>query len=686
MKSILWVSLCAMPFMAAAQEKQQQDSVKTTILNEIIINGYRLENPTFSKISNNYNEKIVQPKNVAGLFNDINGFSLIKRGNYAMDPTFRGAQYEQLNIQYDGGIKAMHACPNRMDPITSHIAPEEIEKIEIIKGPYSVRYGATFGGIVNLVTRNPSKGKHGLHGSVASGYETNGNAYVGMAQLQYVTDKFDLAGNFGYRNYDNYKDGDGTEIPSAFKSTDYGLKFGYNIEKNHRIQAAWRQAFGRDVLHAGLPMDTDFDNSSIASLDYKWENIGRNLKSLQVKTYYSYVDHLMTNYKRSTATATEAAADVNSTTIGAKAELEWKTSDKLHFFSGVDYLHIGRDGDRTRLIKMQNGNPLPNPITRVNSIWQDSYIDDIGAYTEAKWNFLPTYILSAGLRYDMVISDIRKPEADFAALYDLDKRTEHNISGTISLKKAFSDRLFLEFAYGRGVRSANMIERYINQFNVGQDSYNYTGNPDLKAEINNQFEIGLSGYENLSGFFNTIRFEGSVYYGFLKNYISAVIEPNIASDAKVFTNIRDAYKTGIDASAKLDFGKYYFLKADLSYIYTRNKDFDESLPLIPPFTARISAGIEKEKFWGNIQYNIVATQNELAYSFGEIRTGGYQTMDVRLGYKPVEKLSIGIAGLNIFDKTYHNHLNFAFRNQEGFANVPINEAGRNFTVFVQYKF
>ncbi|HTN68345.1 MAG TPA: TonB-dependent receptor plug domain-containing protein, partial [Dysgonamonadaceae bacterium] len=300
MKSILWVSLCAMPFMAAAQEKQQQDSVKTTILNEIIIKGYRLENPTFSKVSNNYDEKIVQPKNVAGLFNDINGFSLIKRGNYAMDPTFRGAQYEQLNIQYDGGLKVMHACPNRMDPITSHVSPEEIEKIEIIKGPYSVRYGANFGGIVNLVTRNPSKGEHGFRSSLASGYETNGNAYVGMAQLQYVTHKFDVAGNFGYRDYGNYKDGDGTEIPSSFRSTDYGLKLGYNIHPNQRIQASWRQAFGRDVLHAGLPMDTEYDNSSIASLDYKWDNIGKNLKSLQVKTYYSYVDHLMTNYKRST--------------------------------------------------------------------------------------------------------------------------------------------------------------------------------------------------------------------------------------------------------------------------------------------------------------------------------------------------------------------------------------------------
>ena len=47
----------------------------------------------------------------------------------------------------------MHACPNRMDPITTHIIPEEIEKIEIIKGPYSMRYGATFGGIINMVSK-----------------------------------------------------------------------------------------------------------------------------------------------------------------------------------------------------------------------------------------------------------------------------------------------------------------------------------------------------------------------------------------------------------------------------------------------------------------------------------------------------------------------------------------------------
>ena len=103
----------------------QIDTTKQKIikLNQVIVTGNLKTDPILTIVSNKYDEKIVQPKNVADLFNNINGFSVIKRGNYAIDPSFRGAQYEQLNIQYDGGTKAMHACPNRMDPITTHIIP-----------------------------------------------------------------------------------------------------------------------------------------------------------------------------------------------------------------------------------------------------------------------------------------------------------------------------------------------------------------------------------------------------------------------------------------------------------------------------------------------------------------------------------------------------------------------------------
>lgn len=245
MKKIYCVLFCALlTNMSFSQEKNDKvkdtTKQKTVTLDEVIVTGNTKTDPVLTVVSNTYSKKVVQPKNVADLFNDINGFSVIKRGNYAIDPSFRAAQYEQLNIQYDGGTKAMHACPNRMDPITTHIIPEEIAKIEIIKGPYTVRYGATFGGVINMVTQKPDYEDYGLHGKISAGYESNGNALVNMAQLQYIQDKYDIVANAGYRDFGNYKDGNNTEIPSSFRSTDYGVKIGYNFTEDQRLQAHWR--------------------------------------------------------------------------------------------------------------------------------------------------------------------------------------------------------------------------------------------------------------------------------------------------------------------------------------------------------------------------------------------------------------------------------------------------------------
>ena len=700
MKTIYRALLCALiTTVSYAQEnketKKDTTKQKTTKLNTVIVSGNLKTDPVLTVVANKYDEKIVQPKNVADLFNNINGFSVIKRGNYAIDPSFRGAQYEQLNIQYDGGTKAMHACPNRMDPITTHIIPEEISKIEIIKGPYTVRYGATFGGIVNLVTQKPDFEDYGLHGKVSGGYESNGNSLVNLAQLQYIKEKYDIVANAGYRDFGNYEDGDGTEIPSSFRSTDYGLKIGYNFSKNQRLQAHWRQSFGRDVLHAALPMDTEYDNSSIISLDYSLDNIGKTLKSLTAKAYYSYVDHLMTNDNRPSFMMMEAASNVDAITAGGKLELNWKPTEKLNVFSGLDVMHIARDGNRTRLVKVMNGNMLTTPVEFTDKVWQDSYITDIGVFTELKYSINPKTILTAGMRYDNVTADIQDPEVDFAEMYDLEKRTEHNVSGTVSVKHRVSDNFTLEAAYGRGVRSANMIERFINHFTVGQDPYEYIGNPDLKAEVNNQFEIGFKGNTKLNNGFNYFKYEASLYYSFLENYIVGIVDENLTrkfnpsldpTNPKVFRNLNDAYKTGVEVMGQLDFMDHYFLKSEFSYVYSRNQDLNESLPLTPPFTTRFVLGFEKTKFWANIQYNIVAKQNSISQSFGETKTDGYQTMDLRLGLKPFHNLTVGVAVINAFDKSYNNHLNFSFTNQSEFGRTPITEPGRNFSAFLQYTF
>jgi len=692
--------ICILIFnVAFSQDKNEKvkdtSALKIIEMDEVLIVGNSVIAPVFSTVSNNYAEKIVQPKNVAELFESINGISTIKRGSYAMDPSFRASQYEQLNIMYDGGTKAVNACPNRMDPITTHVTPEEVSTIEIIKGPYSVRYGATFGGIINVVTTKPTSENFGFHGNVSAGYETNGNSFVTMLGLQQTTSKYDIAGNFGYRDYGNYKDGGGTEIPSSFRSTDYGLKFGYNFTEDQRIKLSWKQSFGRDVQHAGLPMDTDYDNSSMLSLDYNI-TLGKFIKKVNFKAYYSYVDHLMNNRDRPSFMMTEALSPVEATTIGGKLEFVLNPSNEFIVFSGLDFIHIAKDGVRNRLVKRNmNGDLLPEPKLFVDKIWQDSYVNDLGIFTEAKWFANNSITVTGGMRYDMVISDIQDPEEDFAEMYDLKKRTENNVSGTVSVRKTISDNYTFEAAFGRGVRSANLMERYINHFNIGQDPYEYIGNPNLKAEINNQFEIGFKGQTDLKKGFNKLSFDASVYYSILENLIVAQIDESLFRKfkptmepvhPKVFRNIDDAYKTGFELMARLDFMNDFYFKTELAYVYTENKDNNESIPLTPPLTTRLFLGFEKDKYWVNGQYNIISEQTNIAETFGETATDGWSTFDIRFGIKPIERLTFGVAVLNVFDEEYNNHLNFSYNNQEGFIKEPINDPGRNFTAFIQYKF
>lgn len=696
MKNIQIAFLSALFVTASfAQEKKDTVTVKRIKLNEVIVEGKLNVNPAQATTKNDYQKKVIQPKNVADLFSDINGFSTVKRGNYAIDPMFRGAVYEQLNVMYDGGTKAVHACPNRMDPITTHILPEEIEKIEVIKGPFTVRYGATFGGIVNMVTEDASHLENGFHGKASAGYETNGNAFVTLMQLQQVANKYDITGNIGYRNFGDYKDGNGVEIPSAFKSTDYGVKVGYNITDNQRLQAHWRQSFGRDTKHAALPMDTEFDDSSIFSLDYKARNIGTSLKTITAKGFYSYVDHLMTNFKRPNFKMKEASSPVNSTTIGGKLEFHLLLDDTMNLFLGADANLIKREGNRNVLVKIKNGTKLPQPKKMVTKIWQDAHINDVGLFAEGKINLAPKTILTTGLRVDMVSANAKDPEADFLARYGTNlKQDETNVSGTISLHHKFSNKLILETAFGRGVRTANMAERYINHFTVGSDAYEYLGNPLLKPEVNNQFEIDLKGHFTFDENTN-VQYQTSVYHSIFEDYISAVVDPTIPRKfmpmampkyTKVFTNINDATKTGFEAMLQVNFIKDYFLKSEFAYVKTKNKDFNESLPLNPPFTTKISAGVNKEKYWANVQYNMVSEQTNIAKTFGETKTDGYQTMDVKLGLKPIKNITLGLACLNVFDKTYVNHLNFSYKNQADFKMTPITEPGRNFTAFLQYNF
>jgi len=658
-------------------------------LNEIIVAANPLKDISQSVVINDTEKRISQPRSVGHLFKDIKGFGITKKGGYASEPVFRSFKYEQLNIQYDGGMKVLNACPNRMDPITTHVIPEEIEKIEIVKGPFTVRFGQNFGGVINLVSKNPTKNQLGFHGSVEGGYESNGDNLVTGASMMYVAKKFDIQFNGSYRDFGNYEDGNGTEVPSSFKTTDYSIKLGINPTENQRIQLSWRQSFGRDIDHAGLPMDSPYDDSFLIGLDYKWKEISEMIESFSAKAYHSYVDHLMTNEGRPNFMMTFSSSPVEVWATGGKTEVVLRPSDNSRIFAGIDASLIGREGDRTRIVKIVNGTVLPEPKTFTDKIWQDASLNDIGVFTEGKFKLSNNTTLTTGIRADFISASIDDPADDFLALYggEISDITETNVSANASIKYQ-KDGFQTQFALGRGVRTASMIERYINHFTVGVDPYEYVGNPNLKPEVNTQIE--LSFMKNYS----SIEIGAAVFYSFLTDYIQPIVNEDIPRKfmatvpptvAKQFMNIDKASQTGVEFTFNYKATDKLIFTSDLSYTQAENNDIDEPLAHIPPFMANLGVKFEDDKFWVALNSRLVGAQNKVSETFMEQETPGFGTLDLRIGVEPYKGLSIGAAVLNVFDKTYYEHLNFSYTNSN-ILSGKIYEPGRNFTTYIKYKF
>jgi iron complex outermembrane receptor protein len=582
-----------------------------------------------------------------------------------------------------------------MDPITSHIIPEEVNKIEVIKGPYSVRFGQTFGGIVNMITKQPLPEDYGFHGNVEGGYEFNGSNKVARAEMIYAKEKFDVTANGEYRDFDDYTDGNGRVVPSGFNTVSYSLKAGFNPKANQRLQLNWRQKFGKDILHAGLPMDSPKDDSYSSTIDYKINNVSKVINSVTLKSYYSYVDHLMNNHLRPNLVKMDASTPVTSNTLGGKLELGLTPTSRLFIYTGLDMNNEKREGNRTRIIMLKpDGTPFPEasrPV-KIDSVWQDASISDIGIFAEGTYKISDKFYTTAGLRTDFVNAQAKSPASGFKNKYEagFDDTSENTIGGNVALKYNLSN-ISLQLAYGRGTRSASMLERYIYHMAVSADGYEYVGNPFLKPEKNNQFELSVAHKGKI------FDIGASVFYSLIEDYISAVYKDGDSNFKKVFDNPFpyakqfinvDAEQRGMEAFLNVMIFEGLDFISNIAITKADNKTFDEPLAQIAPMTTRLGLKYTKNKLWLDLRSTITSEQDRLARSFGEkVNTPGYFTMDFRVGYQLLKGLTIGGSVLNILDEKYYSHLNYVYSNTSAdLIGKKIFEPGRNFSFYLKYKF
>ena len=175
-----------------------------------------------------------------------------------------------------------------------------------------------------------------------------------------------------------------------------------------------------------------------------------------------------------------------------------------------------------------------------------------------------------------------------------------------------------QLALGRGVRTASMIERYINHFTVGIDPYEYVGNPNLKPEINTQIELSFQKK------FKTVEIGAAVFLSFLTDYISAIVNADIPrmfmpatppTVAKQFVNIERASQTGAEFEFNVKLTDKITWMSAISYTRAENKDFGEPLAHIPPFMADLRLKFEEEYYWFEVSSRLVDEQNIISLTF-----------------------------------------------------------------------
>lgn len=613
---------------------------------------------------------------------DAGNASGIRKGGFGIDPVLRGLSGSRLNVRLDGLTATAAACPNRMDPPTSHIRLSDIERVEIHRGPHALKYGPSFGGTVNFVSHpSPDFIDFGINGDVRAGIESNTNHRKTDARIQGGTDMWDFLLSGGISSTGDYKGGSGLEVASGFRSYDYGFETGLQVAPSHRITGGWSQSFIRDADFPALMMDMAIDDTYKLKGGYNWNPAGiESIASLNLNGYWSLVDHEMNNHNRDSFEMRDAVALAETETYGIHGEFKGLYESGSYTISaGLDQLDV----TGTRYVDFKMGPRAGQSMTY--NLWQDAEIFNAGIYGGLE-HFIGEWTFSAGSRVDLNRADSNNPAPRFSGL---DNSSEHlNLSLSLGLTRQISSATSMGLYLGRGVRSPDVTERYINYLTIGRDSYEYAGNPDLKAEANNQADLVI---KTDSGRWGT---ETTLFASFMTNYISAVINPDLtpvgmgAPGVREFENRGDAFFTGFEFSLNYQLTRNWSTGINSSYTLAEYTDTGDAVAEIPPFetTLLLSGSILSDRLFPELSVRRVFPQNRYNEEFGENRTPGFWLADLTFSSDILEGVTLSGGVRNLLDEDYYEHLNRQFNASVNPTGTYLPEPGRRFFAELSVRF
>jgi hemoglobin/transferrin/lactoferrin receptor protein len=131
----------------------------------------------------------------------------------------RGLTGNKVNVFIDGVRYSTGAQRGGINTFLDLIQPENLQAVEILRGPNSVQYGSdALGGSVQFVSRNPSysPGPPTLHGSYGTFFDSATAGFGSNVSASVATKSFGLLTNFAGLRSSRLRPGQGLDSHSAF--------------------------------------------------------------------------------------------------------------------------------------------------------------------------------------------------------------------------------------------------------------------------------------------------------------------------------------------------------------------------------------------------------------------------------------------------------------------------------------
>lgn len=557
-------------------------------------------------------------QSVEELLSTIASVDMQTRGTHGVqsDVSLRGGNFDQTAILLDG--------INLSNPQTGHYSMDipinlsDIERIEILKGPSAIIYGASaFSGGINIITKknqpdnistlaemgqnnfaniesNISKQIQNTYNSLSIGYKTS-NGYI-------KNSAYDIY-NILYRNRINLKNDNKIDLSLGYNYKDYDANTFYS---------------------AKYPNQHDKTSSLLASFKGYFNLFNNKLKFVPSAYYNLHTD----DYELI------KGSDIghnhhNSNVIGTNIDFQYsKKNFSLNFGTDLRYEDV-----------------LSNTLGEKTHVLHGDYFD----HYKQRLNI--SYFLQGNYAYKGFVATL-----GLLSFYNtMIEQEDFNIYPSLNLSYRFSTHLDIYACFTSASRLPSYTELYYS------DAI-HRANPDLKQEKSLSYEGGLK-YRNR--YFLT---DLSIFYTQGKDLIDWM-QTRESEGVWITRNINELNKYGFDFSTKIFLNEfadilsnnsiltisYSFLQTDKAkndyvsqYVFNYLKH-KLSANLSLPFAKDFKVNLTGRYCVREGQY--VSYQNS---STGENKEyDPFFTMDANLDYSLNSMVNVYISVTNIFDKEYY---------------------------------